>query len=71
MNNHSRDIEYLQHRWNRMKAWVACFSAGGVTARLAARLAEAITEPLYEIKPAVPYYQTGEEVVKPIHSMPD
>ncbi len=38
-----------------MKALVTCFSAGGVTAGLAARLAEAIRAPLYEIKPAVPY----------------
>ncbi len=55
MNNHSRDIEYLQQRRNRMKALVTYFSAGGVTAKLAARLADAISAPLYEIKPAVPY----------------
>ena len=40
-----------------MKALVAYFSAGGVTAELAKRLAEAIHSPLYEIKPAVPYTQ--------------
>ena len=38
-----------------MKALVTCFSASGVTAKLAARLAEAIHAPLYEIKPAIPY----------------
>lgn len=38
-----------------MKALVTCFSASGVTAKLAARLADAIHAPLYEIKPAVPY----------------
>ncbi len=38
-----------------MKKLVAYFSAGGVTARLAARLAEAIGAPLYEIRPADPY----------------
>ncbi len=38
-----------------MKALVTCFSVGGATARLAARLAEAIGAPVYEIKPAVPY----------------
>ena len=40
-----------------MKALVAYFSAGGVTAGLAKRLAEAIHAPLYEIRPAVPYTQ--------------
>ena len=40
-----------------MKALVAYFSAGGVTAGLAKRLAEAIRAPLYEIRPAVPYTQ--------------
>ena len=40
-----------------MKALVAYFSAGGVTAGLAGRLAEAIHAPLYEIRPAVPYTQ--------------
>ncbi len=38
-----------------MKALVTYFSASGVTARLAKRLAEAIGAPLYEIRPAVPY----------------
>ncbi len=38
-----------------MKALVAYFSASGVTAKLAARLAEAVGAPLYEIRPAVPY----------------
>ncbi|MBR5430456.1 MAG: flavodoxin [Firmicutes bacterium] len=38
-----------------MKALVTYFSAGGVTAALAKRLAEAIDAPVYEIKPAVPY----------------
>ena len=38
-----------------MNALVTYFSAGGVTAKLAARLAEAIDAPLYEIKPAVAY----------------
>ena len=38
-----------------MKALVTYFSAGGVTAALANRLAEAIGAPAYEIKPAVPY----------------
>ena len=55
MNNHSRDIEYLQNRRIGMKALVAYFSASGVTAKLAKRLADAIEAPLYEIKPAVPY----------------
>ncbi len=40
-----------------MKALVTYFSASGVTAGLAKRLAEAIDAPLYEIKPAVPYTQ--------------
>ena len=40
-----------------MKALVTYFSASGVTAKLANRLAEAIHAPLYEIKPAVPYTQ--------------
>ena len=40
-----------------MKALVAYFSAGGVTAGLARRLAEAIHAPVYEIKPAEPYTQ--------------
>ena len=40
-----------------MKALVAYFSAGGVTAGLAGCLAEAIHAPLYEIRPAVPYTQ--------------
>ncbi len=38
-----------------MKALVTYFSASGVTAALAQRLAEAIGAPLYEIRPAVPY----------------
>ena len=38
-----------------MKALVAYFSASGVTAELANRLAEAIKAPAYEIRPAVPY----------------
>lgn len=38
-----------------MKALVTYFSASGVTAALANRLAEAIEAPAYEIKPAVPY----------------
>ncbi len=38
-----------------MKALVAYFSASGVTAKLAQRLADAINAPLYKIKPAVPY----------------
>lgn len=38
-----------------MKTLVTYFSASGVTAALAARLAEAIGAPLYEIRPAVPY----------------
>ncbi len=40
-----------------MKALVAYFSAGGVTAGLAKRLADAIQAPVYEIRPAVPYTQ--------------
>ena len=40
-----------------MKALVAYFSAGGVTAGLARRLAEAIHAPVYEIRPAEPYTQ--------------
>jgi flavodoxin len=38
-----------------MKALVAFFSASGVTAALARRLADAINAPVYEIRPAVPY----------------
>ena len=38
-----------------MKTLVAYFSAGGVTAGVAKRLAGAIQAPLYEIRPAVPY----------------
>ena len=38
-----------------MKALVAYFSAGGVTAKLAKCLADAIEAPLYEIRPAQPY----------------
>lgn len=38
-----------------MRALVTYFSASGVTAALANRLAEAIEAPAYEIRPAVPY----------------
>ncbi len=38
-----------------MKALVTFFSAGGTTAALARKLAEAIDAPVYEIRPAVPY----------------
>ena len=38
-----------------MKALVTYFSASGVTAKLAQRLADAIGAPIYEIKPAVSY----------------
>ena len=38
-----------------MKALVTYFSASGVTAKLAQRLAAAIDTPVYEIRPAVPY----------------
>ena len=38
-----------------MKALVTYFSASGITAALAQRLADALQTPLYEIKPAVPY----------------
>ena len=38
-----------------MKALVAYFSASGVTAKLAERLAAAINSPVYEIRPATPY----------------
>ncbi len=38
-----------------MKALVAYFSASGVTAKLAKRLADAIGAGLYEIRPEVPY----------------
>ena len=38
-----------------MKSLVAYFSASGVTAALATRLAEAIQAPAYEIRPAVAY----------------
>ncbi len=40
-----------------MKALVTFFSASGVTAKVAGRLAEAINAQLYEIKPATPYTQ--------------
>ncbi len=40
-----------------MKALVAYFSAGGVTASLAKRLAEAIHAPVYQIRPKEPYTQ--------------
>ena len=38
-----------------MKTLVTYFSASGVTAKLARRLAEAIDAPIYEIRPAAPY----------------
>ena len=38
-----------------MRALIAYFSAGGTTAALAKRMAEALGAPLYEIRPAVPY----------------
>lgn len=38
-----------------MKKLVAYFSAGGVTANTAKKLAEAANADIYEIKPAVPY----------------
>ena len=38
-----------------MKALVAYFSASGVTAKLAKRLADAVGAELYEIRPAEPY----------------
>ncbi len=38
-----------------MKALVAYFSAGGVTAKVAKRLADAIHAAVYEIRPEVPY----------------
>ncbi len=38
-----------------MKALVTYFSASGVTAKVAARLAEALNAPLYEIKPTTAY----------------
>ncbi len=38
-----------------MKALVTYFSASGMTAKLARRLAEAIEAPIYEIKPEQPY----------------
>ena len=38
-----------------MKTLVACFSASGVTARLAKTLAGALSADLFEIKPKVPY----------------
>ncbi len=66
MRNHSRDEEYLkklgheQKEATQMKALVTYFSASGVTAKLAASLAEAIDAPLYEIKPEVPY--TSEDL---------
>lgn len=44
----------------RMNALVTYFSASGVTAAVAKRLAEAIDAPLYEIRPAVPY--TAEDL---------
>lgn len=43
-----------------MKALVTCFSAGGVTAGLARRMAEAVGAAFYEIRPAVPY--TAEDL---------
>jgi flavodoxin len=38
-----------------MNVLVTFFSAGGVTAALAKRLAEAVGAPLYEIRPELPY----------------
>ena len=38
-----------------MKALVTFFSASGVTAKLATRLADVIGAPVYEIRPAQPY----------------
>ena len=38
-----------------MRTLVTYFSASGVTAALAERLAKAINAPVYEIRPAVPY----------------
>ena len=38
-----------------MNALVAYFSASGVTAKVAKRLADAINAPIYEIRPKVPY----------------
>ena len=38
-----------------MNALVAYFSASGVTAEVAKRLADAINSPVYEIRPEVPY----------------
>ena len=38
-----------------MKALVTYFSASGVTAKVAKRLADAIDAPIYEIRPEVPY----------------
>lgn len=43
-----------------VKTLVAFFSAGGVTAGVAGRLAEALDAPLYEIRPAAPY--TAEDL---------
>lgn len=43
-----------------MKTQVTYFSAGGVTAGVAKRLADAIGAPIYEIRPAVPY--TAEDL---------
>ena len=40
---------------DRKNPLVAYFSAGGVTAGVAGRLAEAVGAPIYEIQPAVPY----------------
>ena len=40
---------------NTMKTLVAYFSASGVTAKLAERLAAAINAPVYEIRPETPY----------------
>ena len=43
-----------------MNALVAFFSASGVTAKVAQKLAEAIDSPVYEIKPQSPY--TAEDL---------
>lgn len=54
----SREAEETEK--GKGKTLVAYFSAGGVTAGVAERLAEAIGAPLYEIRPAVPY--TAEDL---------
>ena len=54
-NERSYPIHSDLIRSKKMKALVTFFSASGVTAKLAARLAEAIGAPLYEIKPETLY----------------